>query len=218
LLPAFPEPLAEQARRDLATLGVDVRTSTLVTGVDAGGVTVRRDGGEERVRARTVFWAAGNTGSPIARTLGAPLNAVGCVEVLPDLSVPGHPEVFVIGDLAALVDAAGVRVPGVAQGAIQEGRWSGENIARRLTGQPTRPFRYSNLGSLATIGRAKAIADLPHVRLTGFVAWLFWLFVHIMNLVGFRNRLSVLLQWAYAYFTYERGVRIIGDVNADRKP
>jgi NADH dehydrogenase len=126
--------------------------------------------------------------------------------------------VFVIGDLAALVDVAGVRVPGVAQGAIQEGRWSGENIAHRLAGQPTRPFRYFNLGNLATIGRAKAIADLPHVRLTGFVAWLFWLFVHIMNLVGFRNRLSVLLQWAYAYFTYERGVRIIGDVNADRKP
>ncbi len=214
ILPSFPAGIAAHAARDLEALGVEVRVSSRVVGVDADGVDVRAadakgDGAAQRIPARTVFWAAGNAASPIARSLGVPLDHAGRVRVAPDLSAPGLPEVFVVGDLAALTDTAGVDVPAVAPAAIQEGHLAGENIRRRLTGRPTRPFRYWNKGNLATIGRAKAIADFGRVRFTGFVAWVLWLFVHILNLVGFRNRMSVLLQWAYAYFTYGRGMRLL---------
>jgi len=220
ILPSFPATIAAHAQRDLETLGVEVRTHARVVGVDREGVAVQTSAGGapaagaaapplERIPARSVFWAAGNAASPIARSLGVSLDRAGRVQVEPDLSVPGSPEVFVVGDLAALTDTAGVDVPAVAPAAIQEGHLAGENIRRRIAGRPTRAFRYWNKGNLATIGRARAICDFGRVHFTGFVAWILWLFVHILNLVGFRNRLSVLLQWAYAYFTYGRGMRLL---------
>ncbi len=207
ILPAFPESLSARARRDLETLGVQVRTSTRVTSVTPEGVAI----GDEWIASRSVFWAAGNTASPLARDLGVPLDRAGRVPVAPDLSVPGHPEVFVIGDLATLAREDGTAVPGVAPAAMQEGRATARNIVRAVRGEAREPFRYRNKGDLATIGRHRAIADFGKLHVTGVVAWWVCLFVHIMYLAGFRNRLSVLLEWAYAYFTYQRGVRIIPD-------
>lgn len=205
ILPSFPEALAKTAHRNLEELGVEVHTNSVVTRVEPNAVYV----GSERIPARTIFWAAGNAASPLGRTLGVPVDDVGRVIVEPDLSIPGHPEVFVAGDLA-LVHRKGLPpVPGVAQGAIQGGRTAARNVMRLMRGQPTRPFRYWNKGELAVIGRSRAIADLGRVRFTGWFAWVFWLFLHIMYLVGFRNRISVLIQWAYSYFTYQRGVRLI---------
>jgi NADH dehydrogenase len=205
VLPTFPESISEQARRDLEELGVDVRTGALVTRVEPGAVWV----GDERIATRTVLWAAGNAASPLGRTLGVPLDRAGRVIVEPDLSVPGHPEIFVVGDLATVKREDGRPVPGVAPAANQEGDTAARNILRTLAGEPRKPFHYVNKGDLATIGRYKAVADFGRFRLTGAIAWWFWLFVHIMYLVGFRNRASVLLQWAYAYFTYQRGARLI---------
>lgn len=205
ILPSFPESLARIAHRNLGDLGVEVHTSSVVTRIEPDAVYV----GDQRYPTRTVFWAAGNVASPLGKTLGAPVDHAGRVLVEPDLSIPGHPEVFVVGDLA-LVEREGLPpVPGVAQAAQQEGRTAAKNIRRLMHGEPTQPFRYRNKGDLAVIGRSRAIADLNRVRFTGFFAWLFWLFVHIMLLVGFRNRVSVLIQWAYSYFTYQRGVRLI---------
>ena len=206
LLPAFPERVSARARRDLERLGVEVRTGGVVTGVDADGVSI----GDERIAARTVFWAAGNVASPLGRALGVPLDRSGRVLVADDLSVPGHPEIFIAGDLAAARWDAEQWVPGVAPAAMQMGRLAGRNVAHRLSGAATQRFRYVNKGEMATIGRNKAVAVFgQRVAITGRPAWFFWLFVHIMYLVGFRNRLSVLLQWAYAYFTFQRGVRIV---------
>jgi NADH dehydrogenase len=206
LLPAFPERVSATARRDLERLGVEVRTGTLVTEVTADGVTM----GAEHIAARTVFWAAGNEASPLGRALGAPRDRAGRVLVADDLSVPGHPEIFVAGDLAAVRWDADRWVPGVAPAAMQMGRLAGSNAARLLGGVATKPFRYLNKGEMATIGRNKAVAVFgQRFAITGRPAWFFWLFVHIMYLVGFRNRLSVLLQWAYAYFTFQRGVRLV---------
>jgi NADH dehydrogenase len=205
ILPAFPEDLAEKARQSLAGIGVEVRTNSVVTGIDAGGVYV----GDERIRARTVFWAAGNAASPLGRSLGAPLDRVGRVLVNPDLSIPGHPEVFIAGDLAFVARDDGRPVPGVSPAAIQEGKRAAKNIRRLMGRLPTKPFRYRNKGDLAVIGRSHAIADFGKVRFSGRLAWLLWLFVHIMYLVGFRNRVSVFIEWAYSYFTYQRGVRLI---------
>jgi NADH dehydrogenase len=206
VLPTFPERTSAAAQRALEELGVEVRTSSIVTDVQADAVCV----GDERIRARTVLWAAGNAASPIGATLGAPLDRAGRVLVEPDLSIPGHPEVFVVGDLAAVPNARGTGlVPGVAQGAMQGGRRAAENILRTLRGEPRTPFRYRNKGDMATIGRHHAVADFGRVQFEGRLTWWFWLFLHIMYLVGFRNRISVLLQWAYAYVTYERGVRLI---------
>ena len=204
LLPSFPEPLSDRARRDLERLGVEVRLGSIVTGVSDRGVNI----GDEFIPARTVFWAAGNAASPLARSLGVPLDRAGRVPVERDLSVPGHPEVFAVGDMAAFTHDGQV-VPGVAPAANQMGRLAAHNILRDLASQPRAHFRYRDKGNLATIGRHRAIAVIGRVRLTGNVAWWFWLFIHIMYLVGFRNRLSVLVQWAYAYFTYQRGVRLI---------
>lgn len=206
LLPAFPERLSASAHRDLERLGVEVRTGTVVTDVSADGVTMEGD----RLNARTVFWAAGNVASPLGRALGVPVDRAGRVLVADDLSVPGHPEIFVVGDLAAVRWDAERWVPGVAPAAMQMGRLAGRNAARLLRGVATQAFRYRNKGELATIGRNKAVAVFgQRIAITGRPAWLLWLFVHIMYLVGFRNRLSVLLQWAYAYFTFQRGVRLV---------
>ena len=205
ILPTFPESLSAHAKRDLEKLGVEVRTNARVTDVEPGGVRV----GGEHIEARTVFWAAGNAASKLGRTLGVPLDEAGRVRVTPDLSIPGHPDVFVVGDLARVSRDNGTTVPWVAQGAIQEGRRAADNVLARLAGRPTRPFAYFNKGDLATIGRHRAIADFGFMQVTGFLAWTLWLFVHILYLVGFRNRVSVLVQWAYAYFTYQRGMRLI---------
>jgi len=205
LLGSYPEELSAYARKKLERLGVNVWTRSIVTNVTEGAVHV----GQETIEAGTVLWAAGVSASPLGRSLGVPLDRAGRVLVNPDLSVPGHPDIFVVGDLAALEDGQGGWLPGVAQVAIQQGQRVASNVKARIAGQPTRPFRYRNLGSLATIGRNSAVADLPAWRSKGFVAWLFWLFVHVMNLVGFRNRLSVLTQWAFSYLTYQRSVRLI---------
>ena len=207
ILPSFPEDLASRATRDLKDLGVEVRVNSPVTGVGSDGVSI----GGEKIHARTIFWAAGNNASPLGGLLGGPLDRAGRIQVNPDLSVPGHSEIFVIGDLAALVQD-GRPVPGVGPAAIQEGSSAGKNIVRDLRRQPRKNFRYRNKGDLATIGRSRAIADLGWIRFSGRLAWFFWLFVHIMYLVGFRNRANVLLEWAYDYFTYQHGARLITDV------
>lgn len=205
VLPPFPEPLRAAARHDLERLGVEVRTSTLVTGIGAGFV----DAGETRIEAATVLWAAGVAAAPIGATLGAPVDRVGRVLVQPDLTISGHPEVFVIGDLASLAGVDGRPHPGVAQVAMQMGSHAARNIVRATEGQPLRPFLYRDLGDMATIGRASAVADFGWLQLKGWIGWLAWLFVHLMNLVGFRNRLVVMVQWAWAYFSYQRAIRLI---------
>ena len=205
LLPAFPQSISDHVLADLTGLGVEVRLNSIVTQIDQTKACV----GDDCINTRTVFWAAGNAASPLGRMLGATLDRAGRVMVQPDLSVAGHPEVFVVGDLANLTDTHGAHVPWVAPAANQEGKRAAENIKLLLRDEPTVPFRYFNKGDLATIGRYKAVADFRLFQVTGWLAWWFWLFVHIMYLVGFRNRLSVLLQWAYSFFTYQRGVRLI---------
>jgi NADH dehydrogenase len=165
--------------------------------------------GETVLPAVVILWAAGVAASPLGKKLNAPLDRAGRVLVNPDLSIHGHPEVFVIGDLASLKDKSGQMVPGVAPAAIQQGKATARNIAHDLQGQPRKDFHYLNKGSLATIGRAAAIAQFGKIHISGFIAWLSWLFVHIFFLIGFRNRLIVLIQWAWSYFTYERGARLI---------
>jgi NADH dehydrogenase len=204
VLPTYPEELSEKAKRQLEALGVQVWTGALVTGVDASGVEI----GAERVATRTVVWAAGVLASPLARSLGAPLDRAGRVRVLSDLTVPGQPAVFVIGDLASL-ERDGRPVPGVAPAAIQMGAHAARNVLRALRGEPLVPFFYRDKGSLATIGRRSGVADFGWVRLSGPVAWLAWLGVHIFFLIGFRNRFVVLFTWAWAYLTYERSARLI---------
>lgn len=212
ILPTYPDKLGERARRDLQQLGVEVRTGAAVTGVDAEGVTV----GGERIRSRAVFWAAGNLASPLGRMLGAPVDGAGRVLVTPDLSAPGRAEVFVIGDLAVTRRPDGTELPGVAQVAMQSGVCAARNIARLVRGQPTEPFRYRDIGDMATIGRNRAVGRFPWGTAEGFIAWVIWIFVHIAQLIGFRNRATVMIQWAYAYFTFQRGVRLItaGDRHA----
>jgi NADH dehydrogenase len=205
VLATYPEALSEHARRDLANLGVEVRTGALVTKVERGMVQV---GESDFIRANTVIWAAGNAASPLGRSLGVPLDRVGRVLVEPDLSIPGHPELFVIGDMASIA-TNGKPVPGVAPAAMQMGAHVARTIRRDLEQRPRAPFAYRSRGDLATIGRHRAIADFGRVQLTGPLAWWFWLFLHIMYLAGFRNRLSVLIEWSYSYFTYERGARLI---------
>jgi NADH dehydrogenase len=205
VLPAFPEPLREAARRDLQRIGVEVRTSTPVTHiaqerVDAGGVTIA---------AGTILWAAGVAASPLGRSLGAPVDRAGRVLINPDLTIPGHPEVFVIGDLASLPGADGRPLPGVAQVAIQMGVHASRNIVRAIDGQPLQPFTYHNLGDMATIGRAAAVANLPWIQLKGLFGWMAWLFIHLIKLIGFRNRIVVMVQWIWAYITYQRAIRLI---------
>ena len=204
VLPSFPERLSAKAERSLARLGVEVRTGTSVTAIGAGRVTA----GQE-LRAASVFWAAGVTASPLARTLGVDLDRAGRVAVRNDLTIPGHPEAFAVGDIAGLADERGRQLPGLAPVAIQQGRHAARNILRALAGRPPERFRYADRGSLATIGRAAAVADLGRVSFSGYPAWLAWLLVHIVWLIGFRNRFIVLFEWAWAYVTYQRAVRLI---------
>jgi len=205
ILGSYPEELSLFARRALERLGVNVWTRSIVTNVTEGHVHV----GGETIEAGTILWAAGVSASPLGAKLGVPLDRAGRVLVNDDLTVPGYPEIVVVGDLAALKGRDGRWLPGVAQVAIQQGRLAAANLRRRLAGEPLKPFAYRNLGNLATIGRNKAVADLPGWRFKGYLAWLFWLFVHVLNLVGFRNRLSVLTQWAFSYATFQRSVRLI---------
>ena len=213
ILPSFPESLAMRATRDLEDLGVEVRVNSAVTKVGPDGVWI----GDEQIRARTAFWAAGNNASPLGRLLDVPHDRAGRIEVKPDLSAPGHPEIFIVGDLATIVQD-GRPVPGVGPAAIQEGGFAAKNILRELAHLPRGNFRYRNKGDLATIGRSRAIADFGKVRFGGRLAWFLWLFVHIMYLIGFRNRITVLIEWAYAYFTNQAGVRLITDVERYKPP
>ena len=205
ILPTFPEALGARARQDLEDLGVVVRTNAIVTGVDAEGVTI----GDERLRARTVFWGAGNQASPLAAQLGVATDRAGRAIVEPDQSVPGWPNVFVVGDCAQTRRPDGTTIPAVAPAANQTGRHAARSILADLAGRARPTFEYVNKGDLAVIGRHRAIAAIRGLQLTGTFAWLVWLFVHVLYLVGFRNRLSVLVQWAFAYFTHQRGVRLI---------
>jgi len=205
VLAAFPPDLSNRAEQALRRLGVEVRTGSRVTRVTPDAVWL----GGEQIRSRAVIWAAGVAASPLARSLGVPLDHAGRVEVAPDLSVPGHPEVFAIGDLCALRDASGALLPGLAPVAMQQGRTAAANAWRHLSGQAHRAFTYRDKGSMATIGRGAAVAVVGDLHLSGTLAWLAWLFVHIMYLVGFRNRLLVLIQWAWAYMTWQRGARLI---------
>jgi NADH dehydrogenase len=205
VLSTFPKKLREAARHDLERLGVEVMTGRPVTDVQPGRVAI----GSETIAAQTVLWAAGVAASPLGATLGVPLDRAGRVFVQPDLTIPGHPDVFVIGDLASLKDASGKPLPGVAQVAMQMGRHAAASIKRMIEGQPVQAFVYRDLGNLATIGRASAVADLGWLQLKGYIGWLVWAFVHIFNLIGFRNRLLVFMQWAWAYFSYQRAIRLI---------
>jgi len=205
VLATFPETLRASAEEDLRHLGVDVRTRTAVTYVGPGIVQA----GDQTIASETVLWAACVAASPLGKSLGVPVDRAGRVLVNDDLSIPGHPEVFVIGDLASLNGADGRPLPGVAQVAIQMGKHAVDNVVRTISGQPRTPFVYHDRGNMATIGRASAVADLGRIRLKGFVAWVAWIFVHILNLIGFRNRLVVMVQWAWAYLTFQRGVRLI---------
>ncbi len=221
VLPPYSEESADSARHQLESLGVEVREQTLVTGIDDAGVSI----GDERIEARTVLWAAGVQASPVGASLGTETDRAGRVVVEPDLSLTGFPEVFVIGDMCRF-EQDGALVPGVAPAAMQAGRHAAQNLLRRVNGQPTLPFHYVDKGSLATIGRAAAVAEVAGMHLSGLIAWLAWLGIHIFFLIGFRNRSLVLFEWAWAYLTHQRGIRLItGDVaervrsgHADRNP
>lgn len=214
VLAAFPETLGRAAEADLARLGVEVRTGSVVTNISSGRVDI----GPDSIEAETILWAAGVAASPLGATLGVETDRAGRVSIEPDLTLPGHPEVFVIGDLATLNGSDGRPLPGVAQVAIQMGKHAARNIQRAIARQPHRAFSYTDLGNLATIGRMSAVADFGWMRLTGTLAWLAWLFVHIMNLIGFRNRLVVFVQWAWAYFSYQRAIRLITGDPGDEPP
>jgi len=216
VLSSFPEVLSLKARRQLEKLGVEVLTGTPVSDIDSQGFKL----GEQFVPARTVVWAAGVAASPLARTLDVPLDRAGRVQVQPDLTLPDHPELFVAGDLAALSQADGKPVPGVAPAAKQMGKYVAEVVRARLHGKPEPgPFQYADYGNLATIGRMAAIVHLGRLQLSGVLAWWFWLAAHVFFLIGFRNRIVVLLNWAVAYWSYQRSARIIfGDDQDDRRP
>ena len=221
VLQAMPEGLSERAREQLIGLGVEVKLNARVTGIDAEGLDISTAAGPERLASRCVVWAAGVAASPLGRTLaaatGCVLDRAGRIVVEPDLSLKGHPDIQVIGDLAAAQSHAPGRepkpVPGVSPGAKQMGRCAAANIRRRLRGEATQAFRYRDYGNLATIGRHSAVVDLGTplgaLRFSGYAAWLFWLFAHVWFLIGFRNRFVVLMDWAWAYWTYDRSARVV---------
>ena len=205
ILPSYPPDLSESAVRQLGKLGVGVRAPARVSDIEPGAVWV----GEERIPATVIVWAAGVAASSLGRKLGVPVDHAGRVLVERDLTIPGHPEVFVIGDLATAKDENGRLLPGVAPAAMQAGRYVARAVGCDLGRQSRPQFRYFDKGNLATIGRAAAVAEIRKLHISGYFAWLAWLFVHVFFLIGFRNRLIVLLQWAWSYFTYERGARLI---------
>ena len=209
VLPAFAEDMSQSAQRQLERLGVEVHTSALVTRIEPGAVYM----GETRMPTAVTLWAAGVAASPLGKKLSAPVDRAGRVLVNPDLSIPGHLEVFVIGDLAALKDEHGKWLPGVAPVAMQEGTAVAKNVRRDLEGKPRRNFHYFDKGILATIGRAAGVGQIRKLHISGYPAWLAWLFVHIFFLIGFRNRILVLVQWAWSYITFERGARLITGSN-----
>ena len=216
-LPTYPPKLSEAARKMLERLGVTVRTSAMVTDVKADSVTIRDGDRTESIPTRTVLWAAGVLASPLgiilSKKAGAPVDKVGRVLVNSDLSVPGHPEIFVIGDLANFSHQTGKPLPGVAQPAIQQGRYVGKVIGARLRNKTLPAFRYFDKGNLATIGRGAAVADLNWLQISGLPAWLIWIFIHLLYIVQFQNRLLVLLQWAWLYITFDRSARLITGEN-----
>jgi NADH:ubiquinone reductase (H+-translocating) len=231
VLQAMPEGLSASARRQLESLGVEVHVDSRVVAIDAQGLQVQPAGGEAyRVASKCIVWAAGVAASPLGRQLaqsaGAETDRAGRVVVQPDLSLPGHPEISVVGDLAAAMSHAPGKdprpVPGVSPGAKQMGRTAAANILRRLRGEATRPFRYRDYGNLATIGRNSAVVDLASpvgpIRFSGFLAWLFWLFAHIYFLIGFRNRIVVLIDWASAYWSKQRYARVVTDIDEPLQP
>jgi NADH dehydrogenase len=204
VLATFPARLRDAAVASLTRLGVEVRTGTVVTEVDAEGVKI----GNERISAQTVLWAAGVAASPVGRSLGVPLDRAGRVSAEPTLQVPGIPAVFVVGDICAL-QQDGKWLPGVAQVAKQGGQHAAKNILRAIRGQALEPFHYRDYGNLATIGRGCAVADIGPLKVSGFFAWLIWVLIHIFWLIGFRNRVAVMSEWAFSYLTMQRRVRLI---------
>jgi NADH dehydrogenase len=217
VLAAYPPDLSAKAQQSLEQLGVVVRLNTMVTGVAADHVLLKFAGSEERLATSAVVWAAGVEASPLAKSLadatGAKLDRAGRISVKPDLTLPGHPEVFVLGDMASYVHNGEGPLPGVAPVAIQQGRYIARLIRASLRGRPLPSFHYRNLGSMATIGRSAAVADFGKVHFSGFIAWMTWLVVHLLNLVGFRNRLLVLVQWGWNYFTFDRSARLITGID-----
>jgi NADH dehydrogenase len=217
VLPSYPPQLSASAQKMIERLGVTVRTGAMVTDVQKESVTVREGDKTETIPTRTILWAAGVLASPLGRMMaadcGAACDKTGRVVVEPDLSVQGHPEIFVIGDLANFAHQTGQPLPGVAQPAIQQGHYVAGAIARRLRGEKSRPFHYFDKGNLATIGRGAAVADLNWLRLSGFPAWLLWIFIHLLYIVEFQNRLLVFVQWAWFYFTFDRSARLITGKN-----
>lgn len=215
LLVAFPEKLSRSALQQLLRLSVETRFGTPVSGIEPGIVRI----GDDEIAAETVLWAAGVSASPLTKTMGVELDRAGRVKVERTLSLPGHPEVFVAGDLAAFTTRRGKLLPGIAPVAIQQGRWAGRNVIRSIKGLPPLPFVYQDRGNIATIGRNSAVADIRGLRLTGFLAWLIWAVIHIFNLIGFRNRILVAIQWVWGYLTFTRGARLItGSSESDPKP
>ena len=216
VLPPYPPSLSEKAKQQLEHLGVTVRLATAVAGVDDAGVMVREAGHEQHIAAHTVLWAAGVEASPLAallaRATGAQTDRAGRLLVQPDLSLPGHPEIFAIGDMAH-IEQDGALLPGIAPVAMSEGRYVARRIARQAVGKPVKPFRYFHKGTMATIGRKAAVADIRGLHLWGLPAWLAWLFIHLLYLVEFDNRLLVLIEWAYNYVTRNRGARLITHIN-----
>jgi NADH dehydrogenase len=217
VLPAYPPKLSEAAKKMLERLRVTVRTGAMVTDIQAHSVTIKCGDHSEIIPTRTILWAAGVLASPLglalAKRLGAKTDREGRVIVDPDMTVPGHPEIFVIGDLSSFSHQTGKPLPGVAQPAIQQGRYVAEVIERRLRGETIRPFRYFDKGNLASIGRGAAVADLNFFTLAGLPAWLIWVFIHLMYIVEFQNRLLVFLQWMWLYITFDRTARLITGKN-----
>ncbi len=213
VLPSYPEDLSASAERQLKEMGVEVRTNAMVTNIEAGAVSV----GKEKIPASVILWGAGVSASPLGKMLGVPVDKAGRVIVERDLTVPGHPEVFVTGDLASARRHNGQPVPGVAPAAIQMGKFAARQIKRSVEGKLREKFEYLDKGSLATIGRSRAVADFGKVHISGLFAWLAWLFIHLLFLVGFRNRLFVLSEWAWAYLTYNHSARLITEP-AEKEP
>jgi NADH dehydrogenase len=205
VLPSYSEDLSASAECQLKEMGVEVRTNAMVTNIEAGVVSV----GKEKIPASVILWGAGVSASPLGKMLGVPIDKAGRVIVQPDLTVPGHPEVFVTGDLAFATRHNGEPVPGVAPAAIQMGKFAARQIKRAMAGNPREKFEYLDKGSLATIGRSRAVGQFGKIHISGYFAWLAWLFIHLLFLVGFRNRLFVMSEWAWAYLTYNHGARLI---------